>query len=99
MGKRGLFKRIDVKRSELLTTLRRARRTGSIESAGENLAAVFLTMDADEIQKLLDDLPQPTSIDVVEYVVRAEASLSSRHAMTRTALARLGLTAGGGSHG
>lgn len=84
---------------DFLAAMKRGQRSGSVGAIGEDLAALVLTMDADSIRRVLDELPQPTAINLVEYVVQAEASLSSRHAMTRTALARLGLTPEGSSHG
>jgi hypothetical protein len=87
-----------VKRSELLAALRHARRDGSAEVTGENLATVLLTMEPDAITHLLDQIPRGDAMRLVDYVAIAEENLSTRHAMARTALARLGLlslTAGG----
>lgn len=95
-----LFKGVNVKRSELLAALRHARRDGSAEVTGENLAAVLLTMDPDAITRLLDQIPRGDAIRLVDYVAIAEENLNNRHAMARTALARLGLLdlASGGAH-
>lgn len=91
MAKRPPFKHLTVKRSELLAALRHARRDGSAEVTGENLAAVLLTMEPDAIVRLLDEIPRDDAIRLVDYVAIAEGNLNSRHAMTRSALARLGL--------
>ncbi len=102
MGKRRLFKAVNIKRSELLAALRHARRDGSAEVTGENLAAVLLTMEPDAITRLLDEIPRDAAIKLVDFVVIAEENLNNRHAMARTALARLGLlalAANGGAHG
>lgn len=96
------FKGVNVKRSELLAALRHARRDGSSEVTGENLAVVLLTMEPDTITRLLDEIPRSDAIRLVDYVVIAEENLSTRHAMARTALARLGLLAvasDGGANG
>jgi len=102
MGKHRPFNRVKVKRSELLAALRHARRDGSAEVTGENLAAVLLTMEPEAITRLLDEIPRGDAIRLVDYVAIAEENLSSRHAMARSALARLGLLSiatVGGAHG
>jgi hypothetical protein len=102
MGRRRLFKAVSVKRSELLAALRHARRDGSPEVTGENLATVLLTMEPDAITRLLDEIPRGDAIRLVDYVVIAEENLNNRHALRRSALARLGLLAlasDGGAHG
>lgn len=79
------------KRRELLAALRHARRDGSPEITGENLAAVLMTIEPDVITHLLDAIPQADAMRLVDYVAIAEDNLSTRHAMARSALARLGL--------
>lgn len=89
-------------RRELLAALRHARRDGSPELTGENLAAVLLTMEPEVVTRLLDAIPQEDAMRLVDYVAIAEDSLSTRHAMARSALARMGLlnvATDGGSHG
>jgi len=63
---------------------------------------VLLTIEPDVITHLLDAIPQADAMRLVDYVAIAEDSLNTRHAMTRSALARMGLAnvaTGGGADG
>lgn len=87
MGKHRPFKHVNVKRGKLLAALRHARRDGSAEVTGENLAAVLLTMEPDAITRLLDEIPRATSVRSPRQAVipRMQASGKERHKIPRNA--------------
>lgn len=90
---RTLFKPVRARRGEILAAVRRARRDGSAEVVGENLAIAVVQMTPEVILDLMGSLPAADGVEVIDFIEAAEKSLDARHGIARSALARLAMVA------